>query len=470
MSKFLKDYMLPAGGAMALILGVAYGAANRGYGDSEIATLEDRNTQVEARVADLSEQVELSRQAVAESGDRVSELESALEAAKAEAASAQEAAKAARVEAAEAISAAQSDAGDDTVMTDATAESAPAAEPAVTLAASTTAREGGYGLGREATGNEVAAWDLDITPDGTGLPEGSGDVWTGEEVFVEQCAVCHGDFAEGRDNWPKLAGGDDTLADEDPLKTVGSYWPYLSTVWDYVNRSMPFGAAQTLTPDEVYAITAYILYSNYLVEDDFVLSHENFDEVEMPNADGFIVDDREEAEAHFWSSEPCMENCKENVEITMRAAVLDVTPEEESEEEAAQEEASAAEDMGEEATAEEAAEETEAAALDMALVEDGEKVFRKCKACHQVGDGAKNRTGPQLNGVMGRTLGALDDFRYSKTMEEMGEDGIVWAADNMAEYLTKPRDYVKGTRMSFAGLRSEEDIAAVTEYLKSFPE
>ena len=88
------------------------------------------------------------------------------------------------------------------------------------------------------------------------------------------------------------------------------------------------GSAQTLTADETYAITAYILYSNYLVEDDFVLSKDNFLEVEMPNADGFIVDDREEAEAHFWNDDACMSNCKDSVEITMRAAVLDVTPEE----------------------------------------------------------------------------------------------------------------------------------------------
>src|SRR6056297_916883 len=343
----------------------------------------------------------------------------------------------------------------------------------IAMARAASEPHGNYNLGRMALPEEIAAWDVDVRPDATGLPEGSGDVLTGEEVFVQKCAVCHGDFAEGRGNWPKLAGGDGTLADKDPLKTVGSYWPYLSTVWDYVHRSMPFGNAQTLTDDEVYAITAYILYSNYLVDDDFVLSHENFLEVEMPNADGFIIDDREEAEAHFWTAEPCMENCKDNVEITMRAAVLDVTPEEESTEvEAtadteAEQEAAAVAAGAQKGEVEEAG--TAPAALDMALVEDGEKVFRKCKACHQVGEGAQNRTGPQLNGVMGRELGALEDFRYSKTMEEMGEDGIVWGEENMAEYLTKPRDYVKGTRMSFAGLRSEEDIAAVTEYLKSFP-
>jgi len=331
------------------------------------------------------------------------------------------------------------------------------------------------GLGREALAEEVAAWDLDVAPDGTGLPVGSGSVAEGEEVFIAQCAVCHGDFAEGVGNWPKLAGGDGTLADEDPLKTVGSYWPYLSTAWDYIHRSMPFGAAQTLSADDTYAMVAYILYSNFIVEDDFVLSNENFLEVEMPNSDGFIVDDRAETEYPRFSEPACMENCKDSVEITMRAAVLDVTPEEEGEAEAEEimEDANAGSAADEEieqmAAAETEAEPAaETAALDMALVEDGENVFRQCKACHQVGEGAQNRVGPQLNGVMGREMAAVDGFRYSKTLEQMGADGMVWNEETMAEFMADPRGYIKGTKMSFAGLRKDEDIAAVTEYLKSF--
>ena len=331
---------------------------------------------------------------------------------------------------------------------------------------------GQYGLGRPALPEEIAAWNLDIHPDGSGLPEGSGSVEDGEMLFSENCASCHGDFAEGVDNWPKLAGGDGTLADKDPVKTVGSYWPYLSTVWDYVHRSMPFGNAQSLSNDDVYAITAYILYSNYLVEEDFVLSNENFLEVEMPNADGFIVDDREEAESHFWQDEPCMENCKESVEITMRARVLDVTPqEEEAENDAAFEEQKAEAETAvvEEAAVEEpAASEEPAAAPDPALVEAGEKVFRKCKACHQVGEGAKNRTGPVLNGVMGRAAGSVEDFRYSKALEEAAEGGLVWTEETLGEFLANPRKYLKGTKMAFAGLRKDEDQAAIAAYLSTF--
>ncbi|MEQ8256247.1 MAG: c-type cytochrome [Roseovarius confluentis] len=336
--------------------------------------------------------------------------------------------------------------------------------------------EGGFGLGREALPEEIAAWNVDVRPGGIGLPEGRGDVETGEQVFAEACAVCHGDFAEGVGNWPVLAGGFDTLDNKDPVKTVGSYWPYLSTVWDYVHRSMPFGNAQSLSPDEVYAITAYILYSNYLVEDDFELSHENFAEFEMPNADGFIVDDRPETEYTIWRTEPCIEGCKDSVEITMRASVVDVTPEEEG----AEEEAAA------EPAAEEAAEEVEMAAADPEptetaapaaeasagpdpeLVAAGEKVFRKCKACHMVGDGAKNRVGPVLNGVMGATIGGHDDFKYSSVFEEAAEAGRKWDEAAMAEFLAAPKSYMKGTKMSFAGLKKDEDIEAIIAYLQSF--
>ncbi len=320
---------------------------------------------------------------------------------------------------------------------------------------------GEYGLGRPALPEEIAAWDVKIMPDGRGLPEGSGDVWTGDEVFAENCAVCHGDFAEGIGNWPKLAGGWNTLDHEDPLKTVGSYWPYLSTVWDYVNRSMPFGNAQSLSNDEVYAIVAYILYSNNLVEDDFTLSHENFTEVEMPNADGFIVDDRAETEYAIWSGEPCMENCKEEVKITMRARVLDVTPDEEKAEAAP----AAAEPV---AVAAAEPETPVVAAVDPALIAAGEKVFKKCKACHQVGEGAKNRAGPQLNGVMGRAAGAVDGFKYSSALKDKAAEGLVWNQETVTAFVANPRGYMKGTKMGFAGLKSEEDQAAIAAYLSSF--
>lgn len=338
------------------------------------------------------------------------------------------------------------------------------------------------GLGRPALPEEIAAWNLDVMPDGRGLPDGSGGALNGEEVFAEHCASCHGDFAEGRDNWPKLAGGEGTLADKDPLKTVGSYWPYLSTTFDYVRRSMPFGNAQSLSNDDVYAIVAYILYSNDLVDEDFVLSKETFLDVAMPNADGFILDDREQSEAHFWT-EPCMENCKDSVEITMRAAVLDVTPEEdtgatgEATTESTTEVKAAATPAAEPEPAakmdapkvEEAkAAETAAPAVDMALVSAGEKVFKKCKSCHQVGENAKKKTGPVLNGIVGAQIAGSDKFKYSNDMAALGAEGKMWTEDELSAFLEKPKKYLKRTKMSFAGLKKEDDRKAVIEYLKTF--
>lgn len=206
----------------------------------------------------------------------------------------------------------------------ATAAPAAAAPAAVQGAAVAAARR--LPLGRTALPEEVAAWNTDVSPDGTGLPDGSGSVKDGEQLFIDNCASCHGEFAEGLDRWPSLAGGEGTLNQKDPVKTVGSYWPYLSTVWDYAHHSMPFGNARILSPDDAYAVTAYILYSNSLVDEDFVLSKETFAEVRMPNADGFIVDDRPGTEYPRFSQEPCMKDCKDRVEITMHASVVDVTP------------------------------------------------------------------------------------------------------------------------------------------------
>lgn len=320
------------------------------------------------------------------------------------------------------------------------------------------------GLGRAALPEEIAAWDGDISPDGTGLPVGSGDAIDGEEIFADQCAACHGDFAEGIGNWPKLAGGADTLDHEDPLKTVGSYWPHLSTAFDYIKRSMPYGNAGTLSDDETYAIVAYILYSNDLIDDDFVLSNETFFDVELPNADGFIIDDRAETEYAQWSGEPCMENCKESeVKVTMRAMVLDVTPEEDGVESAVTPAVAETEAVAEAEPA------VEVAAVDPELIKAGEKVFRKCKACHQIGDGAKNRSGPILTDAMGREAGSVEGFKYSKALMAMADDGLVWDDEALRAFLAKPKAFMKGTKMSFAGLKKQEDLDAIIAYLSSFP-
>ena len=195
----------------------------------------------------------------------------------------------------------------------------------VCLVASSALADEKYGLGRPATAEEVAGWDVDVRPDGTGLPSGSGSVADGEEIYLERCAVCHGEFGEGAGRYPVLMGGFDTLTEDRPEKTVGSYWPYASTIWDYVQRAMPFGDARSLTADETYAVTAFLLYLNEVVEDDFTLSNENLTAIRMPNEDGFFVREQSDVPA----GEPCMTNCKESVEVVGRARILDVTPEDE---------------------------------------------------------------------------------------------------------------------------------------------
>jgi len=183
------------------------------------------------------------------------------------------------------------------------------------------------GLGRAATAEEIAGWDIDVRPDGQGLPKGKGTAAKGEEIFLEKCSTCHGDFGEGRDRWPVLAGGHGTLASDRPDKTIGSFWPYASTIFDYIRRSMPFGDAQSLTPDEVYALTAYILNLNEVIKDsNFELNEKNFTTIKMPNAATFFDDDREKSEKQFWRKDVCMKNCAPEQKITGRASVVDVTP------------------------------------------------------------------------------------------------------------------------------------------------
>lgn len=181
---------------------------------------------------------------------------------------------------------------------------------AILAAMPAPAETGQYGIGSPATSEEIAGWDIDIRPDGKGLPPGSGSVEDGEMMYEEKCASCHGSFGEGVGRYPVLAGGEGTLTNERPEKTVGSYWPYASTLWDYIHRAMPFPQPQSLSDEEVYAITAYVLYLNDLVEDDFVLAADNLASIEMPNQDGFFFDDRPDTK-----NTACMKNCKDPASI-----------------------------------------------------------------------------------------------------------------------------------------------------------
>ena len=185
-----------------------------------------------------------------------------------------------------------------------------------------------YGIGRAISAEQIAGWDIDVRPDGQGAPPGRGSVKDGEKVYLDKCAACHGEFGESAGRWPQIAQGKGTLASHDPVKTVGSYFPYLSSVFDYIRRAMPFGDAESLSDDELYAVTAYVLSLNDIVDDKFVLSKDTWGNVKMPNQGGFYDDDREKTEKAFWKPNPCMKDCRGPVKITGHAQAVDVTPDE----------------------------------------------------------------------------------------------------------------------------------------------
>src|SRR4030095_6758559 len=143
-------------------------------------------------------------------------------------------------------------------------------------------------LGRVATPAEVAAWDVSIPPDGRGLPPGRGTSAQGASVFEQKCQSCHGANGAGQPN-DRLVGGHGTLASKSPVRTVGSYWPYATTLFDYVRRAMPYTQSHSLSDDEVYAVTAYLLYLNGVTGESDVMNAEQLPKVKMPNRDNFIV-------------------------------------------------------------------------------------------------------------------------------------------------------------------------------------
>jgi cytochrome c len=150
------------------------------------------------------------------------------------------------------------------------------------------------GFGHAPTPDEARKWASVILPDGTGMPKGSGTAALGEPVYMQKCASCHGDKGEGRDIvGPKLVGGTGTLATAKPVRTVGSYWPYTTSVWDYIYRAMPYYPRPgTLTFNETYSVTAYLLYLNNIVAKTDLMDQTTLPKVKMPNRDGFVKDVR----------------------------------------------------------------------------------------------------------------------------------------------------------------------------------
>lgn len=160
---------------------------------------------------------------------------------------------------------------------------------AVTAAIPQTPR---YKVGRLATPEEIHKRDISVAPDGSGLPTGHGTVAQGRYVYQTLCVVCHGDRGQGIAPYPALVGGRGMLSSQKPVLTVGSYWPYATTVWDHIHRTMPYQRPGSLTVDEAYSVTAFILFMNGIVDEREELNERTLPRVKMPNRYGFVPDPR----------------------------------------------------------------------------------------------------------------------------------------------------------------------------------
>ena len=174
---------------------------------------------------------------------------------------------------------------------------------AVLLCATRAEAQSPYGIGRAATPAEIAGWNIDVGGDGSNLPPGSGTVSHGSEVFAQQCAACHGAKGEGGVG-DRLVGGQGTLGTPKPVRTVGSYWPYAPTLFDYIRRAMPQNAPESLSDDDVYALSAYILSLNGLLPANATLDAKTLAAIKMPNRNRFVGDPRPDVK-----NPECMSNC-----------------------------------------------------------------------------------------------------------------------------------------------------------------
>lgn len=149
------------------------------------------------------------------------------------------------------------------------------------------------GLGHTPSMQELREWKSAVLPDGKGLPPGSGTPAQGKKVYSDKCSACHGDQGQGNGPLaPQLVGGVGTLESSNPIRTVGSYWPYATTVWDFIHRAMPYSRPGTLTANETYAVTAYLLSLNKIIPPNAVMNQKTLPAIRMPNRDGFVPDPR----------------------------------------------------------------------------------------------------------------------------------------------------------------------------------
>lgn len=191
------------------------------------------------------------------------------------------------------------------------------------LAPACATEPGHFGYGKAPTQKQIDGWNIDVRgDDGAGLPPGKGDVDRGANIFVEQCSACHGVFGEAEGRYPKLMGGGGTFTSDRPEPSVGSYWPYAPTLFDYINRAMPFQSPHTLPTDDVYALTAYVLNFNNLVPNDFVADKDSLPNVKMPNRDHFMWEDPRPDTPEAACMKSCKDPAKLKVETTAEGQSL----------------------------------------------------------------------------------------------------------------------------------------------------
>jgi len=160
---------------------------------------------------------------------------------------------------------------------------------ALTVCAAAMAQKPTYSnVGRTPSKEEIAAWNISIGPEGKELPPGSGTAKEGAAIYAKKCVACHGPALEGSQLAPRLLGGKGTISTLQPVRTIGSYWPFATTVWDYINRAMPPSQGGSLSANEVYALSAFLLYRNDIIQETAAMDAKTLPKVQMPNRDGFI--------------------------------------------------------------------------------------------------------------------------------------------------------------------------------------